>query len=47
MLVLRPYQNDTLQAIYAWFTDNQTGNPCVEMPTGSGKSVLIAALVKQ
>lgn len=44
---LRPYQNHTLSAIYEWFDGNPIGNPCVEMPTGSGKSVLIAALVKQ
>ena len=44
--MLRPYQQRALDMLYAWFRENQTGNPCLSLPTGSGKSHVIAALVK-
>lgn len=32
--------------LYAWFERHETGNPCVVMPTGSGKSIVIAELCR-
>jgi len=43
--MLRPYQQRTLDQFYAWF-QNHTGWPCIVMPTGSGKSHIIAELCK-
>jgi DNA repair protein RadD len=44
--MLRDYQQKALDDLYAWFAKNPTGNPCLVLPTGSGKSHIIAALVK-
>lgn len=44
--MLRDYQKKAIDDLYAWFSGNQTGNPCLVLPTGSGKSHIIAALVK-
>ena len=46
MIELRDYQRNALNALYAWFGEHQ-GNPCLEAPTGSGKSYLIAAFCKE
>lgn len=43
---LRDYQQRTLDKLYEWFADGHVGNPCVVLPTGSGKSHVIAALCK-
>lgn len=43
---LRPYQQNTLNEIYAWFEASHSGNLVVVLPTGAGKSVIIAALVR-
>lgn len=42
---LRDYQKKSITMLYEWFEKNK-GNPCIVMPTGSGKSHVIAALVK-
>lgn len=42
---LRPYQQLAIDQLYDWLRDNP-GNPCLELPTGSGKSHIIAALCK-
>ena len=44
---LRDYQQRTLDQLYSWFEKNKTGNPCLVLPTGSGKSHIIAALCKE
>lgn len=41
MLTLRPYQTQALDDLYAYFT-RSTGNPVVVLPTGAGKSLVIA-----
>ena len=41
--MLRDYQKDTLEQLYAWMQNNK-GNPCIELPTGSGKSIIVAAI---
>jgi len=43
---LRDYQTNSVTALYEWFENNETGNPCLCLPGGSGKSVIIAAIVK-
>lgn len=41
-ITLRDYQADAVAALYAWF-ETRTGNPLVVVPTGGGKSLIIAA----
>lgn len=41
MLTLRPYQEKCLADLWQWFCD-QTGNPLAVLPTGAGKSLVIA-----
>lgn len=43
---LRPYQNEAVDRLYQWFTDNH-GNPLVVMPTGTGKSLTIAEFIRR
>lgn len=42
---LRTYQQATIDAIH-WYFDNADGNPVVELPTGSGKSLIQAELIR-
>lgn len=46
MIELRDYQRKALNDLYSWFGEHQ-GNPCIEAPTGSGKSYLIAAFCEE
>lgn len=41
MLTLRPYQEKALDDLWQWF-ERETGNPLVVLPTGAGKSLVIA-----
>ena len=41
------YQEEALVQTNQWFRTNKTGNPCVVIPTGGGKSVVIAETIKQ
>lgn len=43
---LRDYQQRAIDMLYAWFNEGNHGNPCLVLPTGSGKSHIIAALCK-
>ena len=45
---LRPYQQRAIDQLYAWFEarKDEGGNPCLVLPTGSGKSHIVAALCK-
>ncbi len=45
MIALRPYQTEAVQSIYDYF-GKQQGNPLVVLPTGSGKSLTMAAFIK-
>lgn len=47
MAELRQYQRAVINELYAWFNDNQTGHPCIVLPTGAGKSHIVAALCKE
>jgi DNA repair protein RadD len=44
--MLREYQQRAIDQLYAWFEEGNEGNPCLVLPTGSGKSHIIAALCK-
>ena len=41
--MLRDYQQRAIDDLYAWLGDNN-GHPCLVLPTGSGKSHIVAAL---
>lgn len=45
-IVLRPYQLEAIEAVHNYIC-NKEGNPCVVLPTGSGKSVVMAALINK
>jgi DNA repair protein RadD len=45
MIQLRDYQARTVEHLYAWL-ENNPGNPCVVLPTGAGKSVIIAHICR-
>ena len=45
--MLRDYQQRAIDQLYAWFAAGNSGNPCLVLPTGAGKSHIIAALVKE
>lgn len=45
-MILRDYQSRTIQQLYEWFAAGNEGNPCLVLPTGSGKSHIVAALCK-
>ena len=42
---LRPYQQEAVDALFNYFTEH-TGNPVIAMPTGTGKSHVIAEAVR-
>ena len=46
MIELRSYQTKAIEQLYDWFSHNSTGNPVINMPGGSGKSVVIASIAK-
>jgi DNA repair protein RadD len=43
---LRDYQQRAIDDLYKWFSAGNKGNPCLVLPTGSGKSHIVAALCK-
>lgn len=43
---LRPYQREAIDSIYSYFRSN-TGNPLIVMPTGTGKSVVLAGFLRE
>lgn len=46
MIVLRDYQEATVEALFR-FLDNEKGNPLAALPTGTGKSVVIAEFIRR
>jgi DNA repair protein RadD len=44
--MLRDYQQRTIDQLYDWFAQGNAGNPCLVLPTGAGKSHIVAALCK-
>ena len=46
-IAIRPYQDRALTALYQWWTRHEAAQiPLLVMPTGSGKSIVIAELVR-
>ena len=43
--MLRDYQQRTIDQLYAWFEAGEPGNPCLVLPTGSGKSHIVAVFM--
>ena len=46
MYSLRYYQEEAIQSIFDYFSHN-SGNPAIVMPTGTGKSIVIAEFVRR
>jgi len=44
-MILRPYQTKAVDMLYDWFKTHE-GHPCLCMPGGSGKSLVIAKIVQ-
>jgi DNA repair protein RadD len=44
--MLRDYQQRAIDQLYAWFEAGNDGNPCLVLPTGAGKSHVVAYLCK-
>jgi DNA repair protein RadD len=44
--MLRDYQQRAIDQLYDWFGKGNEGNPCLVLPTGAGKSHIVAALCK-
>src|SRR4051812_48503710 len=44
-LVPRYYQTDAVQSVFRYFEENK-GNPIIAMPTGTGKSIVIAMFLE-
>lgn len=47
MLVPRYYQSASNAAVWQYLGNNETGNPLIVLPTGAGKSLVIAMLIEQ
>lgn len=43
---LRPYQIESIRAVNAFMTQVKDSNPCIVLPTGSGKTVVMAEMIK-
>jgi len=43
----REYQAWGVAALWDWFRNNQEGHPVIKMPTGTGKSIIIADAIQQ
>lgn len=44
---LRDYQQQAVDSVINYFVEGNQGNPVVAMPTGTGKSLVIAGLIKR
>lgn len=44
---LRDYQNEAVDSVIQYFSAGNTGNPVIAMPTGTGKSLVIAGLIER
>jgi DNA repair protein RadD len=45
-LTLRPYQQASIDALFAYWAD-QPGNPLIVLPTGAGKSLVMASIIRR
>src|SRR5512140_3125050 len=46
-LKVRDYQDAAVDAIFRYFENGGKGNPLIAMPTATGKSIVIAELIKR
>jgi len=46
MLNLRPYQQAAIDGLYAYWSEKRGNHPLIVAPTGAGKSLIIAHLIK-
>ena len=46
-IILREYQNKAINDLWAWFEHNHTGHVALVLPTGAGKSIIIAEICRQ
>ncbi|MBU2644841.1 DEAD/DEAH box helicase [bacterium] len=44
---LRYYQSDSVDAVTEYFKKHPKGNPVIELPTGTGKSYVLAEMIKR
>lgn len=47
MIVPRYYQEEAINGLFQWFADNPVGSPIVALPTGTGKSIVIAEFIRR
>lgn len=47
MIQLRPYQIEAYESPFDYFAAGNKGNPLIAMPTGTGKSLVIGAIIKR
>lgn len=47
MLDLRYYQSEAVEGVFNWFAAHPEGNPLIALPTGTGKSVVIAEFIRR
>lgn len=47
MVELRTYQKEAVQAVYDYYSGGNTGNCLIVLPTGAGKSLTMAAFIRQ
>ncbi len=46
MFILRDYQTESVRSVWSYFQNGGTGNPLIALPTGTGKSLVIAAFAQ-
>ena len=46
MTVLRPYQQESIEALFAWWA-TEAGNTLIELPTGTGKSIVLSEISRR
>lgn len=44
---LRAYQSEAVDGLFTWFASHPQGSPLVALPTGTGKSLVIAEFIKR
>jgi len=47
MTTLRPYQREAVDAVLTYWQSGEAGNPLVDLATGTGKSVVLATLMRE
>ena len=47
MIALRPYQEESVTGLFDFFYTHAEGNPIVALPTGTGKSIVIAEFIRR